>query len=94
VGSVSTYREPSSHSGCTFGRLDLTARALKFFKEALEKIQDEAVKNAFMRLAKLSEVRSWMAHIIGEIVSLELDVMIEPILEKLAEERKFLDNMK
>ena len=47
-----------------------------------------------MRLAKLSEVRSWMAHIIGEIVSLELDVMIEPILEKLAEERKFLDNMK
>ena len=67
---------------------------VKRFEEALEEIHDEAVKNAFKRLAKLSEIRSWIASLCAESVSLEQDKAIEPILEKLAEEREFLKKMK
>jgi len=67
---------------------------VKLFEAALEEINDEAVKNAFIRLAKLSEVRSWIVHVFTESVALEQDIVIKPILEKIAEEREFLDKMK
>lgn len=77
----------------------LTAKAIeKFsvedFEESLKGVHDEAVKNALRRLEKLSEVRSWLACIDTEIVSMEQYTIVGPILEKIAEEKKILDKMK
>ena len=67
---------------------------IEFFEDALEEVHDEAVKNALKRLAKLSEIRRWIASLYTEGVRLQQDIVIEPILEKIAEERKFLDKIK
>ena len=67
---------------------------LKEFEEALEEVQDEAVKNALTLLAKLSEVRSWKSHLFTEVVGTQHDLMFEPILERLAEEKENLDKLK
>lgn len=67
---------------------------VKIFEEALEEVHDEALKNALKRLEKLSEIRSWIACLYTEGVNLQQEIVFEPILEKIAEEREFLDKMK
>lgn len=74
---------------------------LKKFEEALEEVQDEAVKNALILLAKLSRARAAKSHLWTEVVGsqhdlmfIQHDLMLEPILERLAEDKEQLDKMK
>jgi len=67
---------------------------VKSFEEALEEVHDEAVKNTLKHLAKLSEIRLWMASLYTDGVNLQQDIAIEPILEKIAEEKEFINKMK
>ena len=67
---------------------------IKELEEALEEVQDEAVKKALQLIAKLSEYRSWKNHLFTEVVGTQHDLMLIPILERLAEEKEQLDKMK
>lgn len=66
----------------------------EWFEDALEEVHDEAVKNALKRLEKLSKTRYLKSNLYTEGVKLQQDITIEPILEKIAEEREFFDNIK
>lgn len=67
---------------------------VEMYEEALEGVHDEAVRHALKRLERLSEIRYWKSFLNTEVVGLQHDLMLEPILERLAEEKKILDKMK
>ena len=67
---------------------------VEFFEDALEEVHDETIKNALKRLAKLSEIRRWISSLYAEGMMLPQDIVVEPFIEKIAEEREFLDKLK
>lgn len=73
---------------------ELERNYLEWFEEVLEEVHDEAVKNALKFLEKLSKIRYLKSDLYTDGVNLQQDIVIEPILEKIAEEREFLEKMK